>query len=128
MADTALRATLLEIERRGWDSLCDGTGAQVYGALMTDDAVMVLANGAVMDRAAVVDSLGHAPPWGTYAISDVRLTEAGSGTAVLGYVGRAYRDAEAPAFVAVMASVYVRSGETWRLAHYQQTPVSDASE
>ena len=61
MDNDELKATLLKIERRGWDSLCDSTGGNFYGGLMTADALMVLANGAVMDRKAVVESLEHAP-------------------------------------------------------------------
>src|SRR5699024_11517843 len=34
------RDTLVRLERRGWDSLCDGTGGSYYGALMTDDGLM----------------------------------------------------------------------------------------
>ena len=32
-----VRDELLEIEREGWDSLCDGTGADFYGRVMTDE-------------------------------------------------------------------------------------------
>jgi len=37
------------------------------------------------------------------------------------YVGTAYRDEDEPAFVGAMSSVYVREGEDWRLALYEQT-------
>ena len=114
--DSELRAILVDVERRGWDSLCDSTGADFYGKIMTDDAVMVLANGAVMDRSAVVDALRQAPPWRRYDISDARLIEAGPDTVVLVYVGSAYRDGEDPDFVGAMSSVYVRRGDDWRLA------------
>ena len=50
MDDQQLLEDLLELERAGWRSLCESTGDRFYGDLMTDDAVMVLANGAVMDR------------------------------------------------------------------------------
>ncbi|MGH3459027.1 nuclear transport factor 2 family protein [Aeromicrobium sp.] len=115
---------LLELEQRGWHSLCDGTGATFYSDLMTDDAVMVLANGAVMDRDAVVASLEHAPPWHSYEINDVRLVDAGEETAALVYVGTGYRDGDQPAFVSLMSSTYVRREGRWRLALYQQTPIS----
>jgi hypothetical protein len=117
-------SALLELERRGWDSLCDSTGSQFYGDLMTDDGVMVLANGAVMNRDAVVASLEHAPPWQSYDIEDVRLVEAGVDAAGLVYVGTGYRDGDQPAFVGVMSSFYVRQDARWRLALYQQTPTS----
>jgi hypothetical protein len=42
--------SLLELERAGWDSLCNATGSEFYGAIMLPDALMVLANGMVMDR------------------------------------------------------------------------------
>lgn len=123
MDDDELRETLLEIERRGWDSLCDGTGGDFYGGLMTADAMMVLANGAVMDRKAVVESLEHAPPWRTYSIDNIRLIRTGSDSAALVYRGTAYRDADEPAFIGVMSSVYQGVDDGWRLALYQQTPI-----
>jgi len=128
MDDNGLQNTLLELERRGWDSLCDSTGDIFYGELMTDDAVMVLANGAVMDRDAVVEALGQAPPWRTYDIGDVRLVRTGSDGATLVYVGTAYREEEEPAFVGVMSSVYLREGDNLRLALYQQTQLPDEAE
>src|SRR3954467_4740460 len=57
MTDDELTRTLLDLEHRGWESLRDGSGADFYGALMTEDGVMVLANGGVADREAVVESL-----------------------------------------------------------------------
>lgn len=123
MGDDDLLTTLVDLERRGWDSLCNSTGAHFYGDLMTADAVMILANGAVMDRESVVGSLAQAPPWQTYDIDDVRLVRTGSDSATLVYVGTAYREGDDPAFVGAMSSVYRRAEEEWRLALYQQTPI-----
>jgi hypothetical protein len=91
---------------------------------MTDDGIMVLANGALMDRDAVVAALEHAPPWQSYDIDDVRLLDAGAEAAAIVYVGTGYRDGDEPAFVGIMSSVYVRQDGRWRLALYQQTPAS----
>jgi hypothetical protein len=126
MANDELLEELLEIEHRGWGSLCDSTGADFYGSIMTDDGVMVLAHGVAMDREAVVASLNEAPPWRTYQISDARLVEAGDDTAVVVYTGRAYRDGAEPAFEGLMSSVYVRHGGGWKLALYQQTAIPAA--
>jgi len=114
---------LLELEHRGWQSLCDGTGADFYGRIMTGEGVMVLAHGQVFDRQQVIDSLNEAPPWRVYEITDERLITLSDDHAILVYTGRAYRDADEPAFVALMSSVYTRQDGTWRLALYQQTPV-----
>lgn len=117
---------LLDLEHQGWRSLCDGTGADFYGRIMTGDGVMVLAHGQVLDRQAVIDSLNEAPRWRTYDISGERLISLGEQHAVLVYTGRADRDEDEPAFSALMSSVYTRHEGSWRLALYQQTPAPAA--
>ncbi|MGV0790899.1 nuclear transport factor 2 family protein [Mycolicibacterium sp. XJ1819] len=119
-----LQSILLELERAGWESLCNSTGSEFYGAVMLPDALMVVANGMVLDRAAVVSSLSQSPPWHSYDISDVRLVEVDADTAILVYTGSARRD-DAPPFVAAMASTYHRTENGWRLVLYQQTPIPD---
>lgn len=114
---------LLQLEHEGWKSLCDGTGGDFYGSIMTAEGVMVLAHGQVFDRQAVVASLNDAPPWRTYEITDERLIRIGDGDAALVYRGTAHRGDEEPPFVALMSSVYTREGDVWKLALYQQTPV-----
>jgi hypothetical protein len=118
-----LKDDLLALEHQGWMSLCDGTGADFYGRTMTEDAVMVLAHGFVLDRDAVAASLNDAPPWQRYEISDERLVEIDDDTAILVYTGRASRGDDEPQFRALMSSVYTRREGRWRLALYQQTPV-----
>jgi hypothetical protein len=112
---------LLELERAGWDSLCNATGSQFYGEVMLPDALMVLANGMVMDRDTVVSSLSEAPPWRAYDIDEVRLIQLDDDNATLVYVGTAYRDGEEPAFVGAMSSAYHRTDDGWKLALYTQT-------
>lgn len=116
---------LLHIERAGWDSLCESTGADFYGEVMLPDAVMVLANGMVMDRNTVVSALAQSPPWRAYEISGVRLIALDDDNAALVYTGTAYRDEEDPAFVGAMSSVYHRVDGVWKLALYQQTRKPD---
>lgn len=113
---------LLDLEHQGWKSLCNSTGAEFYGQIMTPDGVMVLAHGQVFDRQAVIDSLNQAPPWRTYDITDARLIALSDDHAILVYTGSAYRD-EDERFTALMSSVYTRQHGAWRLALYQQTPV-----
>jgi hypothetical protein len=111
---------LLELEHAGWVALCNGTADEFYGDLMTDDAVMVLANGMVMDRDAVVAALRDAPPWSAYEIAAPQVLALGDDVHALVYTATAHR-AEGEPFVGAMTSVYVRDGEHWRLALYQQT-------
>ncbi|MFC8731010.1 nuclear transport factor 2 family protein [Luteimicrobium sp. NPDC057192] len=113
---------LWSLEHAGWASLCEGTGARFYGDLMTAGAVMVLAHGFVLDRDAVVASLDEAPPWREYRISDERVVGMGPDVVALVYAAHASR--EDTVFDALMSSVYVRGDGRWRLALYQQTPLT----
>ena len=121
MNDPRVTQELLELEHAGWAALCDGTGDTFYGAVMTDDAVMVLANGMVMDLATVTSALGESPPWQRYEIDDVRLVEVCPDVAALVYTGRGWREGSDEPFVGAMSSVYHRTGEGWKLALYQQS-------
>jgi hypothetical protein len=121
MADELLE-DLEGLERRGWDALCDGTGDRFYGALMTEDALMVLANGMAMTRHQVVASLRDSPTWDRYEIQPPKLVTAGKEGAALVYRARAVREGQPP-FEALMTSLYVRVMGRWRLALYTQTPV-----
>lgn len=122
--DDGLTRDLLELEHRGWEALREGTGADFYGSLMTDDGVMVLANGAVADRAAVVEALRGSPPWARFELDSARVVAAGDGAAVLVYTARAWREESGPPFTAAMTSTYARAEGGWRLAVYTQTPLS----
>ena len=112
--------TLPSLEERGWGSLCDGTGGAFYGDLMTDDSLMILVNGTVLDRNDVVASLDEAPTWDRFAIREPRLLPAGVDAAALVYRAEAVRGDE-PAFEALMSSTYALVDGTPRLALYQQT-------
>jgi hypothetical protein len=125
MTDDDLLDELMAIEHAGWQSLCDGTGSKFYGGIMSDDALMVLANGAIMDRAAVRDALAAAPPWAGYEITDARLVSVGNNAAALVYLATGYRDGADKPFVGAMSAVYRRSGSGWTLVLYQQTSLGD---
>ncbi|WP_125132267.1 nuclear transport factor 2 family protein [Microbacterium sp. 10M-3C3] len=116
---------LLRLENAGWRALCDGSGGDFYGEIMTDDAVMILADGDVYDRDRVIASLDDAPAWSAYEITDERFIPLGEEAAAFVYRARAFRASGGPPFDAAMTSVYAREGGHWRLALSQQTPVPD---
>jgi hypothetical protein len=113
---------LLALEQAGWQSLCGGTAGAFYADVMTEDAVMVLAHGELMTRAEVIEALTAEPAWTSYSIDDARTVVIGRDSTALVYTGIGHRQGNAD-FVATMTSIYVREGEAWKLALYQQTPV-----
>jgi len=126
MRTDTVRAELVEIEEKGWRSLCDGTASDFYAGTMTDDAVMVMANGAVMDRSAVVAALKGSPTWSSFELDDIRVIPAGPDAAALVYRGTARRDETSPPFVGAMTSLYTRADGGWKLALYQQTALAQS--
>lgn len=126
--DPVLLKELLALENDGWKALCDGTAAQYYGEMMSADALMVLANGATMNRSEVRAALAQAPPWLRYEIADTRVIDIDPGTAALVYTGRAWREGSDEPFVGAMSSVYHRTQTGWQLALYQQTAVTPAGD
>ena len=119
MSDLTLD-NLLDLERRGWDSLCNAEGGSYFGNLMTADALMILVNGWVLDRPSVIQSLNASPQWDTYAIDDVLLVPVSDTSAALVYRATAGRTGEEP-FVALMSSHYCLTQDAIKLALYQQT-------
>jgi len=101
--------------------LCEGTGGAFYRDIMTPDGVMVVADGSVMSRDEVVLALGSSPPWQSYEIDVPRVVPIGDDAYALIYRGTGRRPDRTP-FVAMMTSVYVRAGDDWKLALFQQTP------
>nr|VDG63005.1 Uncharacterised protein [Streptococcus thermophilus] len=113
---------LLDLERQGWDSLCEQRGGTFYGELMTDDAVMVLVNGMVMDQPTIAASMNDAPPWDSYEITDPQLITLNDGAATLLYRATARRGSDN--FEALMTSTYVLLDGQVRMKLYQQTTVT----
>lgn len=111
---------LVELERRGWDALCESRGGTFYRDLMTPEGVMVLVDGSVLGRDEVAASLDGAPPWTSYEITQARRVPVDERSSALVYRARAARGGEAP-FEALMTSVYTVVGGRVRLALYQQT-------
>lgn len=122
--DALTLETLLALERRGWDALCASAGGTFYGELMTEEAVMILVNGMVLDRDTVARTLNDSPPWASYAITDARLLPIGPDTAALLYTATAEREGQVEPFVALMASHYCIVGGEPKLALYQQTTIT----
>lgn len=118
-AETLL-PTLLDVEHAGWRALCEQRGGAFYGNLMTPEGLMILVDGSILDREAVVASLDGAPPWDDYRLDAPRPVDLGRDVAALVYRAEAVRAGQEP-FRAQMASTYRVQGGVPRLVLYQQT-------
>jgi hypothetical protein len=116
-----VNAELLELEHAGWQALSTGgsKGADHYAALMTEHALMVLANGQIMSRDEVVEALRDAPAWDTYTIDEPCVLAVTGDVRAVVYRSTATRGDTT--FTGAMTSVYVRADDRWRLALFQQT-------
>jgi hypothetical protein len=129
MTDHALTIdALLALEHRGWDALTRHEGGTFYGEFMTPDALMILVNGMVLDRATIAATLDDSPPWDTFALEDARLVPTGDSSAALVYRATASRDGQIEPFVALMSSHYALVDGKPALTLYQQTTVTHAVE
>ena len=115
---------LLALEHRGWEALTRHEGGRFYGALMTADAVMILVNGMILDRATIAATLDDSPAWSSFTLEDARLVPTGEHSAALVYRATAARDSEDEPFVALMSSHYTLLDGRLALTLYQQTTVT----
>ncbi|WP_344862431.1 DUF4440 domain-containing protein [Planomonospora alba] len=112
-----------DLETKGWQALSSTPQAatEFYERVLDHTVVMLLPGGTVLDdRAAVVASMSGRP-WSSYELQDLRVTEPARGTALVTYGAVARRDG-APAYSALMSSLYVLREDGWKLAFHQQTP------
>jgi hypothetical protein len=112
---------ILAIERAGWQSLVDGTGAGFYRDTAVGDALLVVP-GTVMPVSDWIESLAG-PQWSSFRISDASLVELGDDAAALVYRADATRVGADP-YAALITSTYRREGGRWKLALHQQTPLT----
>lgn len=115
---------LIELERQGWEALASGRGAEFYGRVMTEDAIVVVP-GMVLDRAQTLASWEGVAPWSQYRFSNERVLPLGTGAFLVTYEINASRPGDEPPYHAQLTSVYVvvaaSDAEDWRLAFHQQT-------
>jgi ketosteroid isomerase-like protein len=110
---------LMALGLRGWAALKDGKGAEFYGEMLADDAVVVVP-GAVLDKQQALASWAGVAPWHWYDVVRREVMDLGD-VAVLIYYVTARRSPEPP-YHAIVCSTYARRPEAWRLIVHQQTP------
>lgn len=124
--DQQLEHTLLALEEEGWRALSSDRGAEYFGELLTVHSLMVFP-GIVLSKDRALEEIPKAPPWAEFCIDDPRVVRLTEHSAVLTYRATARRAGE-PEYHALMSSVYVENGGSYKMAFHQQTPLPPAGE
>lgn len=112
---------LIELERRGWESLTGPTGAEFYERVMSEDARMVFPTG-VLDRTTSLDAIRTANPWQAFQLESATVTRPAPGVGVVVYRATARRSGP-DEYRAWMSSTYVQDeAAEWKLVLHQQSP------
>jgi hypothetical protein len=114
-----IESELSELERGFWEG-----GADFYRTHLSADALMVLPEPAgVLARDVGIDSIVHSPRWTDVRMEDIRVIRLTADAAALVYRASARRETGNGAYAALVSSVYIREGGSWKLALHQQTPI-----
>jgi len=108
---------IIALEKQFWLSNSD-----TYRRHLADEALMVFADPVgALDREATLASIEAAPRWSGVEFDDVRTLPLTKDAKLLSYRATAWRPDHSEPYVARAASVYVLTGEDWRLAYHQQS-------
>jgi hypothetical protein len=114
---------LTKLERAGWRALSeDGSAARRFYDEVLDEAVVMLLPGGltITGRDAALESMSGAP-WDESRLAELRVARPTSDTGLVTYRAEARRDSLD--YAALIASLYARRPDGWRLVFHQQTPI-----
>jgi hypothetical protein len=118
-----LIAELTALETEGWQALSsDGSAAhEFYDRVLDDDPIMLLPGGLVLDQRSHVLASMSGAPWKSFELEDLDARIVNDDVGIVTYRAIAERRGRGE-YVALMASVYVRRADGWKLVLHQQTP------
>jgi uncharacterized protein (TIGR02246 family) len=119
-----LAATLTDLEKKTWAAL-QGRDAEAIKALWADDFVGVLASGLRRGKAEILKTLPDLTIT-SYELEEPRAVPLAPGATLLTYrLNRrsTFKGRELPP-ACYASSVWVRRDGRWRIAFYQETPIS----
>jgi hypothetical protein len=124
-SDSALRDTLVDLEKQSWVAW-KGHDAAFFSSFLSDDHVEVGPRG-ILGKADIVAGVGSpACKVESYAVDHFAFTRVAEDTALLAY--RAEQKTTCGGFAvpspAWVSSLYVKRGARWVNVLYQQTPIT----
>lgn len=115
------KESLLELERQLWNA-----DEEFYEKMLSEDAVMVFPGPTgILDRSAVLDSLGGADRWRHLEFDEERLVDVGDEVVQLIYRATAERSDDGSEYTALVTTTYVEADGSYRVISHQQTPVGE---
>jgi hypothetical protein len=114
---------LRKLETAGWQALSeDGSAARRFYDEVLDEAVVMLLPGGLVitDRDAALESMSGTP-WEDSSLDELRVDNPTPDTGLVTYRAEARRGSLD--YVALIASLYARRPDGWRLVFHQQTPI-----
>jgi hypothetical protein len=109
----------LELEHACWDAIVAGTAAEFLDRVMTDEAVLLLAD-ITLRRKEILEYYASPSPWNGYQLEAPRLVELTDAAVVVTYTARLLRPGSAAPEVLACSSVYVLDEGTWRRSFHEQ--------
>jgi ketosteroid isomerase-like protein len=114
----------MTLERASWEALSiDGGAERFYAEHLAPDVVMLLPGGLVLLGREQTLRAMSGPPWQSYRLEDVQDTRITDDVHLVRSAAVAAREGQ-PTYSALMASLWVRRPDGWRLVFHQQTPRS----
>jgi len=109
----------LELEYACWDAIVAGTATEFLDRVMTDEAVLLLADNALR-RKEILEYYRSTPPWRAHRLENLRLVELTDAAAVVTYTARLHRSDSGVSEVLACTSVYVLDDGSWRRSFHEQ--------
>lgn len=113
-----LEQQLLALEEGFW-----GGDADYYRQNLTRDSLMTFAEPVgVLTTNETISSIASSQRWADFRFDEVRVIQPAENVAILSYRAVARREDDASDYSALASSVYIRDGDSWKMAFHQQTP------
>ncbi|WP_267643498.1 nuclear transport factor 2 family protein [Haloarchaeobius amylolyticus] len=116
-----IKESILELERQLWNA-----DKEFYQDALSEDAVMVFPEPTgILERSAVLESLGGADRWQRIEFDEERLVEVDDDVVQVVYRAVAERSEDGSEYTALVTTTYVEANGSWQLRTHQQTPVGE---
>lgn len=119
----AIEAQIIANERESWEAV-KRHDAKAFANLCTDDEIEIFGDGSVLTGKEVTDQVPDTVI-SEYKMEDITVSVPNKHTAIIRYkiwARMSYKGQETPPQWMLASAVYVKMGDAWKAALYQETP------